>query len=201
MILSQLFRTRQNKHRTAGKVQIQSTIRATFSGSGFVNIFLGIIQSAMTPIAAIVAVEDPIILTGREIKKIIDRCLRNPQRKKFKGPYDVNTGEHVVIDLQNTFPAFKDELISYADNVLAHKFDILGVSLDRSRDEWLKAIEDDGLVWTQISDIKYWQCEAAQLYAVNSIPATLLLDKEGKIIAKNLGEDELKAKLIELLGE
>ena len=80
-------------------------------------------------------------------------------------------------------------------------FDILGVSLDRSRDEWLKAIEDDGLVWTQISDIKYWQCEAAQLYAVNSIPATLLLDKEGKIIAKNLGEDELKAKLIELLGE
>jgi len=67
---------------------------------------------------------------NREIKKIIDRCLRNPQGKKFKGPYDLNTGEHVVIDLQNTFPAFKDELISYADNVLAHKFDILGVSKD-----------------------------------------------------------------------
>jgi peroxiredoxin len=80
-------------------------------------------------------------------------------------------------------------------------FDILGVSLDRNRDEWLKAIEDDGLVWTQISDIKYWQCEAAQLYAVNSIPATVLLDKEGKIIAKNLGEEELKAKLVELLGD
>ena len=77
----------------------------------------------------------------------------------------------------------------------------MGVSLDRNRDEWLKAIEDDGLVWTQISDIKYWQCEAAQLYAVNSIPATVLLDKEGKIIAKNLGEEELKAKLVELLGD
>lgn len=80
-------------------------------------------------------------------------------------------------------------------------FDILGVSLDRGKDEWLKAIEDDGLVWTQISDIKYWQCEAAKLYAVNSIPSTVLLNEEGVIIAKNLSEDELKAKLIELLGE
>lgn len=79
-------------------------------------------------------------------------------------------------------------------------FDILGVSLDRGKKEWLQAIEDDGLVWTQISDIKYWQCEAAQLYAVSSIPSTVLLNKEGVIIAKNLSKEEMKAKLTELLG-
>lgn len=80
-------------------------------------------------------------------------------------------------------------------------FDIFGVSLDNDRAGWLKAIEDDGLVWTQVSDVKGWMCEGAKLYAVNSIPHTVLLDKDGKIIAKNLSEEELKEKLIELLGE
>ena len=80
-------------------------------------------------------------------------------------------------------------------------FDILGVSLDNDREAWLQAIEDDGLVWAHISDVKGWMCEASQLYAVNSIPHTVLIDKDGIIIEKNLGEEELRAKLIELLGE
>ncbi len=80
-------------------------------------------------------------------------------------------------------------------------FDIFGVSLDNTKEAWLKAIEDDGLVWTQVSDIKGWQSAGAGLYAVKSIPHTVLIDKDGKIIAKNLSEDELKEKLTELLGE
>ena len=76
-------------------------------------------------------------------------------------------------------------------------FTILGVSLDKNKEAWLKAIEKDLLNWTQVSDIKGWDNEVAQLYAVQSIPANFLIDPNGKIIAKNLRED----KLLEKLGE
>jgi len=71
-------------------------------------------------------------------------------------------------------------------------FTVFGVSLDREKDAWLKAIEDDNLTWTHVSDLSYWQNAAAQLYAVNSIPHSLLVDKTGKIIAKDKREDELR---------
>ena len=70
-------------------------------------------------------------------------------------------------------------------------FDVLGVSLDRSKDEWLKAIADDKLTWTHVSDLQYWNNAAAKLYAVNSIPANFLLDENGVIIARNLRGDDL----------
>ena len=78
-------------------------------------------------------------------------------------------------------------------------FDILGVSLDQNRDEWLKAIEKDKLTWTQVSDLKFWDSPIAALYQVNGIPMNFLLDKEGKIIAKNLRGEELEAKLKQVL--
>ncbi len=78
-------------------------------------------------------------------------------------------------------------------------FTIFSVSLDRDKASWLKAIAKDGLTWTHVSDIKYWQSVAAQAYGVNAIPATFLLDKEGKIIAKNLRGQDLEQKLDEVL--
>jgi peroxiredoxin len=78
-------------------------------------------------------------------------------------------------------------------------FDILGVSLDDSREAWMNAIEADGLVWHQVSDVRGWGNEAAQLYGIASIPSSLLLDPEGRIIAKNLRGEELHDKLAELL--
>lgn len=77
-------------------------------------------------------------------------------------------------------------------------FEILGVSLDRTRDKWLGAIEQDGLPWLHVSDLKYWRSQAAQDYQVNSIPATFLVDPDGKIIAKNLRGASLEAKLREI---
>lgn len=78
-------------------------------------------------------------------------------------------------------------------------FTILSVSLDKEKDAWLKAISDDGLSWTQVSDLKYWSNEVAQLYNISSIPQNFLIDPAGKIIAKNLRGDELEAKLKEVL--
>jgi peroxiredoxin len=78
-------------------------------------------------------------------------------------------------------------------------FDILGVSLDRQREDWIKAIEDDKLTWTHVSDIKSWDSPVAAIYAVNTIPANFLLDENGIIIAKNIRGEELYNKVKELL--
>jgi peroxiredoxin len=79
-------------------------------------------------------------------------------------------------------------------------FEILGVSLDneKGRENWLKAIEKDGLTWTQVTDLKYWNNEVAQLYGIKSIPQNFILDPSGKIIAKNLRGEALEKKLAEL---
>ncbi len=79
-------------------------------------------------------------------------------------------------------------------------FEILGVSLDKTKERWLQAIEQDGLPWKHISDLKYFQSEAAATYQINSIPATYLIDPEGKIIGKNLRGPSLIAKLKEIFG-
>ncbi len=79
-------------------------------------------------------------------------------------------------------------------------FEIFSVSLDRDKTAWVKAIEKDGLIWpSHVSDLKYWQSAAAQNYGVNAIPATFLLDKDGKVIEKNLRGAALEKKLEEIL--
>jgi peroxiredoxin len=79
-------------------------------------------------------------------------------------------------------------------------FDVFGVSLDHSKDAWVKAIADDKLTWTHVSDLQWWNNTAAKLYAVNSIPANFLLDETGKIIGKNLRGEALYNKVNEVLG-
>lgn len=79
-------------------------------------------------------------------------------------------------------------------------FTVLGVSLDNSRQPWLKAIKKDNLTWTHLSDLKGWNNEVAAQYNIQSIPQNFLIDPSGKIIAKNLRGPELLSRLCELLG-
>ena len=79
-------------------------------------------------------------------------------------------------------------------------FDILGCSFDQNRDKWLKAVKDDKLTWNQVSDLKGWANAAGKLYGVNSIPANVLLDKDQKIIGRNLRGEDLMKKLAEIFG-
>jgi peroxiredoxin len=78
-------------------------------------------------------------------------------------------------------------------------FSIYGVSLDKEANAWKAAIKKDNLTWLHGSDLKFWNSAVAQTYGVSAIPATYLLDKEGKVIAKNLRGAALEAKLAELL--
>ncbi|HEX8506588.1 MAG TPA: redoxin domain-containing protein [Hymenobacter sp.] len=80
-------------------------------------------------------------------------------------------------------------------------FTVLGVSLDKegAREAWLRAIEKDGLTWTQVSDLKFWNNAVAQEYGVQAIPQNFLIDPDGKIVAANLRGEELQSTLGKLL--
>jgi len=78
-------------------------------------------------------------------------------------------------------------------------FTVLGVSLDQAKPNWVEAIKADGLAWTHVSDLQFWNNAVAQLYHIGSIPANMLIDPTGKIIAKDLHGEELGRKLKEVL--
>lgn len=80
-------------------------------------------------------------------------------------------------------------------------FTVFGVSLDRKKDDWMRAIAEDKLDWTHVSDLKYWQSEAAKTYNITGIPFSLLLDPNGVIIAKNLRGPALEKKLMEVFNK
>jgi len=75
------------------------------------------------------------------------------------------------------------------------------ISLDKDRNAWLAAIDNDKLTWTQVSDLKYFQSEAAILYGVTSIPTMFIMDQKGYLVAKGLRGQQLENKIIELLGQ
>ncbi|MFT4522352.1 MAG: peroxiredoxin [Bacteroidia bacterium] len=80
-------------------------------------------------------------------------------------------------------------------------FEVYSVSLDNSKDKWMNAIQQDGLTWTHVSDLKGWQSSAAQLYKVSGIPKTFLLDTEGRILATDLRGSDLEARLAQLFAQ
>ncbi len=79
-------------------------------------------------------------------------------------------------------------------------FDIIAVSLDRNREDWLKGIEEDKLTWTHVSALIYWDCPVRLLYGINSIPSSALIDENGIIVARNLRGQALYDKVSEILG-
>ena len=87
---------------------------------------------------------------------------------------------------------------------LYHKkgFQIFQVSLDKTREAWMKGIKDDHLdKWIHVSDIQYWNSVVVPLYKIEAIPCNFLLDKDGRIIASNLRGEQLQVKLAELFNK
>lgn len=113
-------------------------------------------------------------------------------------------GKIVLIDFWASWcaPCRKENpnVVKLYDRYKDKGFDIIGVSLDRDKSAWLQAIENDKLTWTHVSDLKDWNNAVAKLYRVRSIPHTVLLDSEGRIVANKLRSTELEAKLAEMLN-
>ncbi|HMU47807.1 MAG TPA: TlpA disulfide reductase family protein [Chitinophagaceae bacterium] len=114
-------------------------------------------------------------------------------------------GKYVLIDFWASWcgpcRAENPNVVKTFDKYKDRNFHIIGVSLDRpgQKEKWLKAIHDDHLAWTQVSDLKFWDNEVAKQYGIRAIPQNLLLNPEGVIIAKNLKGEELDEKLGEAI--
>jgi peroxiredoxin len=115
-------------------------------------------------------------------------------------------GKYVLIDFWASWcgPCRRENpnVVAAFNKYKDKNFTVLGVSLDRpnGKEAWLQAIKDDGLNWTNVSDLKYFDNEVAKLYGIQSIPSNVLVDPNGKIVAKNIREEGLQNKLAELLG-
>jgi peroxiredoxin len=112
-------------------------------------------------------------------------------------------GKYVLIDFWASWcgPCRQENpnVVKMYNKFKGKNFEIYGVSLDREKEKWTQAIAQDGLSWVHVSDLKFWQSAGAEAYGVRSIPATFLLDPNGKVIAKNLRGQALEAKLAEIL--
>lgn len=112
-------------------------------------------------------------------------------------------GKYVLLDFWASWcPPCRKENPNVVNAYQQYKdknFTVLGISLDQDKDKWLKAIQDDNLTWGHVSDLKYWDSEIPALYGVRGIPANVLLDPNGVIIAKNLKGEALQEKLKEIL--
>lgn len=112
-------------------------------------------------------------------------------------------GKYVLVDFWASWckpcRAENPNVVQAYNKYKAKNFDVLGVSLDKGKEEWVAAIKQDGLPWTHVSDLQYWQNAAAKLYGIQSIPFNLLIDPNGIVVAKNLRAAELDKKLGELL--
>ncbi|MDR1937483.1 MAG: AhpC/TSA family protein [Tannerellaceae bacterium] len=136
-------------------------------------------------------------------KAFTDFEMSDPQGNPHKLSEYTGKGKVVLIDFwaswcppcRRSMPYLREVYKQYKDK----GFEIVGVSLDRTQEAWVKGIEDLQITWPQISDLQYWKSAGAALYGVNSIPHTVLLDKDGIILAKNLHGADLGAKLAEIL--
>ena len=158
--------------------------------------------------------------SAKNIKKVLDAIKNDPAAKvevggkapefSAKNPegkqisLKESMGKVTIIDFWASWcgpcRGENPNVVALYKEMHAKGLNIIGVSLDKDAAKWKEAIAKDGLVWPQISNLKFWDEPIAKQYNVESIPATFILDAKGVIVARDLRGDALKAKVTELLN-
>jgi thiol-disulfide isomerase/thioredoxin len=131
--------------------------------------------------------------------------MKDMEGREVKLSQWAGKGNYVLVDFWASWcgPCRQEmpNVIQNYERYHAKGFEVVGVSFDQKKDAWVAAVQQMGMRWPQMSDLKGWQCAASDIYGVRSIPASVLLDPQGKIIAIDLRGKALGEKLKEIYGE
>lgn len=154
-------------------------------------------------------------LYGKQIREIIESAKKTAVGKlaiDFKAadlngnPVSISSykGKYVLVDFWASWcgpcRGENPNLVRLYNKYHSEKFDIIGFSLDNNKDAWGKAVKNDKLSWTQLSDLKAWDSRVVQAYGIKGIPFNILLDQQGRIMGKNLRGVALQKKVEEIFN-